>query len=98
MWENSVPYIMNYIRKASRISGYNLVPYFEQWGFLRQVALKIGDYGDKYYVMTQEMYDEFKADMDALVESGELKAMPENMVNQISYSKDWIQPSPDFAN
>ena len=64
-WDNSVPFIMNYIRKVSRLVGYNLMPYFDKWGYLRQVALRIGDYGTKYYVMTPEMYNEFKADMDA---------------------------------
>lgn len=97
-WGNSVPYIMNYIRKVSRITGYNLVPYFEQWGFLRQVANYIGDYGNKWYVMTPEMYNEFIADMDALVESGELKEMPEGMVEEISITPNWFQDTPTIPN
>ena len=97
-WNNSVPYIMNFCRKASRIVGYNLMPYFEQWGYLRQVAQMIGDYGTKYYVMTKDMYDEFKADMNELVESGELKTMPADMVKNISYSPEWLQPKPTFEN
>lgn len=83
-WQNSVPYIMNYIYKASTITGYNLFPYFDKWGFLRQIALCLGDYGEKYYCMTDEMYNEFKADMDARVASGELKAMDDNMINTIN--------------
>ncbi|MCM1108994.1 MAG: M60 family metallopeptidase [Clostridium sp.] len=86
--QNSVPSILNYIRKMSRLSGYNLFPYFETWGHLRQVAMYIGDYGNFFYVMTPEMYNEFKEDMDALVESGELKAMPAGMVEEISNTKD----------
>ena len=62
--ENSVPFIMNYIRKASRLTGYNLFPYFEKCGMLRQVALRI--YDGNWYLMTADMYDEFKADMEAL--------------------------------
>ena len=62
--ENSVPFIMNYIRKASRLTGYNLFPYFEKCGMLRQVALKI--YDGNWYLMTADMYDEFKADMESL--------------------------------
>ena len=74
------------------------MPYFEQWGYLRQTAQMIGDYGTKYYIMTKDMYDEFKADMDALVESGELKTMPADMVRNISYSPEWFQPKPHFEN
>lgn len=97
-WENSVPYIMNYIRKSSRLVGYDLTPYFEKWGFLRQVALEMGDYGIKYYVMTPEMYNEFKADMDKLVKDGELKEMPAGMVKAISNAPDWFQPKPGIPN
>ena len=89
---------MNFCRKTSRLVGYNLFPYFEQWGYLRQVALEIGDYGTKRYVMTEDMYNEFKQDMDALVESGELKEMPADMVKNISNSKDWFQSTPNFPN
>lgn len=87
-WENSMPYVLNYIRKTSRLSGYNLLPYFERWGFLRQVALYIGDYGNKWQCFNKEMYDEFKADMDALVTDGTLKAMPDGMVEEISNTVD----------
>lgn len=87
-WENSMPYVLNYIRKVSRLSGYNLMPYFDHWGFLRQVALYIGDYGNKWQCFNKEMYDEFKADMDALVADGTLKEMPEGMVEEISNTVD----------
>ena len=90
-WENSMPYVLNYIRKVSRLSGYNLFPYFERWGFLRQVGLYIGDYGNKWIVFTPEMYNEFKADMDQLVTDGELKAMDDNMVEAISTTKDLFE-------
>lgn len=98
MWNNSVPYIFNYIRKVSRITGYNLVPYFERWGFLRQIANYIGDYGNKWYVMTPEMYNEFIEDMDALVKSGELKTMPEGMVEEISRTPNLFQNTPVIPN
>ena len=96
--DNAVPYIMNFCRKVSRLSGYNLMPYFEQWGYLRQVAMEIGDYGNKYYVMTPEMYEEFKADMEELVRNGEIKTMPEGMVEEISNSPDWFQKRPNIKN
>lgn len=103
-WENSAPYIFNYIRKVSRLTGYNLFPYFDRWGFLRQVALRVGDYGEKTIIITPEMYEEFKADMDALVESGELKVMPDGMVEEISNTRDINQvndimyPTPAIPN
>ena len=96
--DNAAPYIMNFCRKVSRLTGYNLFPYFEQWGYFRQVAIRMEDYGMKYFVMTENMYNEFKADMDALVQSGELKEMPEGMVNDISNSPDWFQSRPTFPN
>ena len=86
--QNTMPFVLNYIRKVSRISGYNLLPYFERWGFVRTIAIYIGDYGDYFSVFTPEMYEEFKNDMDALVADGTLKAMPEGMVEDISNSPD----------
>ena len=86
--QNTMPFVLNYIRKVSRLSGYNLFPYFERWGFLRTVALYIGDYGNYFSVFTPEMYDEFKADMDALVANGTLKEMPSGMVEEISNTPD----------
>lgn len=89
--DNTVPFILNFIRKASRATGYNLVPYFERWGFLRTVGMEVGDYGTYYYLMTPEMLQEFKADMNALVEDGTLKAIDDSIVTAISNSKDMFE-------
>ncbi len=104
-YDNSAPYIFNYIRKVSRLYGYNLMPYFDEWGFLRRVAVVVGDYGNKPILITQEMYDEFKTDMDALVTSGELKEMPEGMVSAISNTRQLnesngtiMYPTPTIPN
>ncbi|MBR1652217.1 MAG: M60 family metallopeptidase [Alloprevotella sp.] len=97
-YSNSTPFILNYIRKVSRLSGYNLFPYFEKWGFLRCIAMRVGDYGNKWQLMTDDMYDEFEADMQALVDSGELKAMPEGMVDEISLAGDRYFTRPNFPN
>ena len=97
-YQNSAPFMMNWVRKISRLSGYNLMPYFERWGFFRQIAMRIGDYGNKWMIITPDMYDEFKADMDGLVESGEIQAMPEGMVEKISNVQTRIQPKPQFQN
>lgn len=85
---NSIPFVLNFVRKTSRLTGYNLFPYFERWGFLRQVALRIGDYGNSFSILTADMYNEFKADMDQLVKDGVIKEMPASMNNEISNCKD----------
>ena len=96
--DNSVPFILNFVRKVSRLSGYNLFPYFEKWGYLRQLALYKNDYGNKWYIMTPEMYNEFKEDMEQLEANGEIKPMPEHLLHDISYCKDLFQPKPSFPN
>jgi len=95
---NAVPFIMNFIRKCSRLTGYNLFPYFEKCGHLRTIALRVNDYGNKWYLMTQDMYDEFKADMDALVTSGELKECDDDMVKAILTQAVPSISTPDFPN
>ena len=85
---NTVPFIFNFIRKCSRLTGKNLVPYFEKWGFLRTVAIEIGDYGTYYHVMTPPMYYEFKEDMEQLVKDGVLEEIDDETITAISNSKD----------
>lgn len=96
--DNTMPFVLNYIRKASRLSGYNLFPYFERWGFLRQIAQYIGDYGNGWCIFPEAAYNEFKADMDELVAKGVIKEMPEGMVEEISNTADRFMPKPSFPN
>lgn len=93
-WQNSVPFIFNYIRKASLISGYNLFDYFDKFGFMRTVIMTIGDYGDKDYAMMKDMKDEFKADMDAL---GLKKVTPE-MMEKMAHSPLPVYQTPNIPN
>ncbi len=95
---NSVPAILNYIRKCSWLTGYDLTPYFEKWGYIRVAAMAVNDYGWKAYIMTQAMYDEFKADMKALVDNGTLKPMTDEMVRTISYSAPDYHVRPNIPN
>ncbi|MDD7563580.1 MAG: M60 family metallopeptidase [Alloprevotella sp.] len=97
-WDNNMPYILNFIRKTSRLSGYNLFPYFEKWGFLRQVATYIGDYGNGFQIFPEAAYNEFKADMDALVDAGVLKPMSDEMVIEVSSTDDMFMNKPTFPN
>ena len=92
--ENSVPFIFNYIRKASLISGYNLFDYFDKFGFLRTIIMTIGDYGNKDYVMMEDMKAEFKADMEAL----NLKEVDDKMMEKIAHSDLPVYPTPVIPN
>lgn len=96
--QNSAPYIMNAIRKLSRLCGYNLWSYFERYGCFTVCAIEQGDYGIQYYIMTDDMYDEFKADMDALEASGELKPLTEEMRQAISNQRAPEYPEPNIPN
>ena len=95
---NSIPFVLNYIRKVSRLSGYNLFPYYEKWGYLRVVASYIYDYSYGWHILTQDAYDEFKEDMQALVDDGTLKEMDDDLIETISYTDDWYQTRPDIPN
>ena len=97
-WQNSVPYEFNYIRQASLLCGYNLYPFFEKAGFMRLIALQLNDYGTKYIAKTAAMRDEFKADMEALVTAGKLKAMPDGMMSGILNAKRVVSPRPVIPN
>jgi len=98
-WDNnSVPAILNAIRKMSRLTRYNLFDYFQRWGTLTVCALEQGDYGIQHYVLTPEMYEEFRADMKALEDAGVVRPLPQGMVETISYSKYPAFSTPDIPN
>lgn len=91
--QNVVPFILNYVRKASFLSGYNLVPYFERWGLLRSIALYAPDYASSYYLMPRDMYDEFCEDMKVMKDrnGNTLKEVTDEFIEKISNS-----PIPHF--
>ena len=93
--ENSAPAMLCFVRKASRLYGYNLFNFFERAGFLRVGAYQNGDYGTKYQILTQKMYDEFKADMTALETDGTLKPMTDTMLQEMFYIRDFNESSSD---
>ena len=92
--QNSIPFLLNYIRKASKISGYNLFDFFDRFGFLRTVAMTLDDYGHKSFVLTKQMKDEFKADMEALG----LKEMTDEMIERISHTNIPEFETPNIPN
>jgi hypothetical protein len=82
--QNTLPFILNYMVKASELCHYNLYPFFEKFGFFRNVALEIGDYGTQYYVMMADMFDEIKTDMDEMATKNNWKTMDDNLVLKIA--------------
>lgn len=92
--QNSVPFVFNYIRKASRLCGYNLFDYFDKMGFLRTIVLAIDDYGMKYYALTDDMKAEFKKDMEAL----NLKPMTADMIEAIAHASIPTFTTPEIPN
>lgn len=98
-WDNnSAPAILNAIRKMSRLTRYNLFDYFQRWGVITVAAIEQGDYGIQHYALTQEMYDEFRADMKALEDAGVVRPLPQGMVETISYSKYPAFTTPEIPN
>ena len=95
---NIVPYIMNFIRTASVVSGYNLLPYFERFGFLRVKTFELKEYGTFDYHLTQEQLDAFRNDMDDLAQTENLKAMPDGMIEKIIHTPDIEYEHPVFEN
>lgn len=92
--ENSVPFIFNYIRKASQICGYNLFHYFDKMGFLRTIVMVIDDYGYKDYALTKAMRDEFEQDM---LDLG-LPMLDDEMIEKITHAKLPIYDMPEIPN
>ncbi len=84
--QNLVPFVLNYVRKASILSGYNLVPYFERWGLLRSIAMYVGDYQSSYYLMPEDMLEEFRADMQKCTDryGNPLKEVTDEFIEKIS--------------
>ena len=95
---NVVPYVMNFIRTTSVISGYNLLPYFERFGFLRIKDFELVDYEASHYQLTQEQLDAFRNEMDDLAQNENLKTMPDGMIESIAHTPDIEYEHPAFEN
>jgi hypothetical protein len=99
-YQNTLPFIYNYMVKASKLCGYNLYPYFEKWGFFRNIAIHIGDYSNYYYVMMDDMFDEIKNDMAELTDDNgnKLKTMSDDLIETISTADIPHFSTPDIPN
>lgn len=94
---NVVPFQFNFIRKASLRSGYNLYPYFEDYGFFRTIALNYDDYGNCFYLMDKDSRDKFKEHMQGLVNDGTLKEMPQSLLTEIENITQVNKTAPDWS-
>lgn len=83
---NVVPYVLHFIRTVSSLSGYDLTPYFERFGFLRVTTFEIEDYGQYFYSLTLGQLDDFRKEMSGQVRKKLLKRMPDGMVERIAHT------------
>lgn len=86
--KNVVPFQLNFIRGASIVSGKNLYPYFEAYGFFRLLDLTYGDYGTYSYKMTAKMRDAFKKEMKGLENKKVIKPLTSEELKALLYAKE----------
>lgn len=56
---------LDFVRQVCRISGLNLLDFFEKWGFLTPVDATLNDYGSKSFKITQAQIDALKQEINA---------------------------------
>lgn len=55
---------LDFVRQVCRISGLNMLDFFEKWGFLKPVNTILNDYGNKTFIVTQYQVDELKKEIN----------------------------------
>lgn len=56
---------LDFVRQVCRISGYNMLDFFEKWGFLTVVNTTLSDYGSKIFIITKNQVDALKEEINA---------------------------------
>lgn len=56
---------LDFVRQVCRISGYNMLDFFEKWGFLKAVNVTLGDYGNKLFAITNNQIQTLKKEIEA---------------------------------
>lgn len=56
---------LDFVRQVCRVSGLNMVDFFQKWGFLTPVDKTLKDYSVKKFTITQEQIDELVAEINA---------------------------------
>ncbi len=57
---------LEFVFIASKISGYNLLDFFEKWGFLTPIETFVADYDEEWLAITQDQIDALKQRVNAL--------------------------------
>lgn len=58
-------YQLDFVRQVCRISGLNLLDFFEKWGFLYPIDKDVNDYRKGRFTITQEQIDLLKQEIDS---------------------------------
>lgn len=56
---------LDFVRQVCKISGYNMLDFFEKWGFLKDVNATLDDYGNKNFIVTQNQVKALKDEINA---------------------------------
>lgn len=56
---------LDFVRQVCRISGYNMIDFFEKWGFLKAVNVNLKDYGNKLFAITNNQIQALKKEIEA---------------------------------
>lgn len=70
---------LDFVRQVCRISGLNLLDFFDKWGFLKPVNTTLNDYGNKIFTITQNQINSLKEEIN---DAG--YAMPASNVHEIT--------------
>ena len=71
-------YQLDFVRQVCRISGLNMLDFFEKWGFLTPVDTELNDYGTKKFTVTESQITALEEEI-----SKEGYAMPHKDVHLI---------------
>lgn len=56
---------LDFVRQVCALSGYNMLDFFEKWGFLYAVDTKLNNYGTKNFVITEEQIAALKEEINS---------------------------------
>ena len=55
---------LDFIRQVCRISGLNMLDFFEKWGFLKNVDTTLNDYGSKRFTVSKTQIEELQEEIN----------------------------------
>lgn len=56
---------LDFVRQVCRISGYNMLDFFEKWGFLKAVNTTLSDYSNKIFIITENQANALRKEIEA---------------------------------